>query len=102
MIPIIAPGSQIVPLTRRRSEQPGYSFFRFRSDRLTGAGPHFQPPIKPFQKFRPFQKFGPFQKFPEFQWAHPAIQPMRRFKPGLKLAGCSRLISDAEKKEQAA
>jgi hypothetical protein len=30
MNPIIAPGSQIVPLMRRRSEQPGYSFFRFR------------------------------------------------------------------------
>jgi hypothetical protein len=43
----------------------------------------------------------PFQKFPEFQWAHSAIQPMRRFKPGLKFAGCSRLISDANKKEQA-
>jgi hypothetical protein len=54
------------------------------------------------QAFPTIQAFSEIRAVPEFQWAHPAIQPMRRFKPGLKLAGCSRLISDAEKKEQAA
>jgi hypothetical protein len=71
MNPIIAPGSQIVPLMRRRSEQPGFSFFLFASDRLLD------------RRLAAFSaSHQAFPENPEIQWAYSASQPMRHFKTG--------------------